>query len=321
MSGCWRNVVLLSGGVGGARFAEGLNQVLPEGSLTIVANVGDDEDFYGLRVCPDLDTLLYTLSNQVDRNQGWGVARDTTKALEALETLGAPAWMRLGDSDFGLHIWRSWQLGLGLSLTEIFDLAARRLDLGAKILPASDHILRTKVLTENGLMDFQAWFVGARCEPKVISIRFDGADKACASSIVLSKISQAELILFAPSNPLLSIEPILAVGGIKDAIARSTAPRIGVSPLIKGQCVKGPLGKLLRDIGLPATSAGMALRYEGLLDGFVVDPEDVPEMSGTGFWALGTNILMSDRDRSASLAEEILEWASAELSDMRLLAS
>lgn len=307
------NVVLIAGGVGGARMAEGLARALPAGALTVIANVGDDDDFYGLRVCPDIDTLIYTLSDRIDRKQGWGVADDTVRALDVLRTLAAPTWMKLGDADFGLHIWRSWKLATGNSLTKVTQEAAMRLGAHARILPASDDQVRTKLRTADGWMDFQPWFVGRRCEPEVLELRYDGAEKAKAGPEALAAIEAAELIVFAPSNPLLSIEPILAIDGFRAAIAASRAQRIGVSPLIGGKAVKGPLARLMAGFGMRTSTSGVAIRYSGLLDGFAIDTQDLPEsdeLQGRGLSVLPTDILMRDPQDAERLAAEILAWTA-----------
>lgn len=309
----FRNVVLLAGGVGGARMAEGFARALPAGALTVVANVGDDEEFYGLRVCPDIDTLLYTLSDRINRSQGWGLAGDTVKALDVLRDLGAPAWMKLGDADFGLHIWRSWRLAEGDSLSDITAEAARRFGARAKILPATEDRLRTKLNTDEGWMDFQPWFVGKRCGPKVSELRYEGAEAAQPSAQALAAIASAELIVVAPSNPLLSIEPILAVTVLRDAVAQSRAPCVGVSPLISGKAVKGPLARLMQDLGLEATSRAVADRYVGLLDGFVVDTGDAGDADAlrmAGLSVAATDILMGGPEGAERLAREVLDFAA-----------
>lgn len=308
------SVVLLAGGVGGARMAEGLARALVPGALTVIANVGDDDRFYGLLVCPDIDTILYTLSGRIDRGQGWGVAGDTVKALDVLRDLGAPAWMKLGDSDFGLHIWRSWRLSLGASLTDVVRESAMRLNVPSSILPATDDLLRTKLMTQEGLLDFQTWFVGRRCEPRVQEVRYAGADTATAGADVLRAIDEADLIVFAPSNPMLSVEPILCVRALRDAIEASRAPRVGVSPLIAGKAVKGPLARLLVDLGQPGGAAGVAARYRGLLDGFVIDAADTRDLEAIqhdGMAVLGTDIMMRDGVDAERLAREVLDFAAA----------
>lgn len=310
-------VVLLAGGVGGARMAEGLARALPKGSLTVIANVGDDEEFYGLRVCPDIDTLLYTLSDRIDRSQGWGVAEDAVKALDVLRDLGAPTWMKLGDADFGLHIWRSWQLAQGASLSDITAEAATRFSALATILPATDDRLRTKLKTGEGWMDFQAWFVGKRCAPSVSELRYEGAEQAKPSGLAVKAIAEADLVVVAPSNPLLSIEPILAVGGLRAAVAVASAPCIGISPLIGGKAVKGPLARLMADLDLDTTSHTVARRYAGLLDAFVVDAGDEADaraLEDDGLKVLSTDILMGGPEGAERLAREVLAFAAEVLS-------
>jgi LPPG:FO 2-phospho-L-lactate transferase len=309
----WRKVVLLAGGVGGARMAEGLARALPAGALTVIANVGDDERFYGLHVSPDIDTLIYTLSDRIDRRQGWGVKDDEVRALGVLRDLGAPVWMKLGDADFGLHIWRSWRLGQGATLTEITEEAARRLGASARVLPATDDLLQTKLLTDEGWMDFQPWFVGRRCEPRVRELRYEGAAQATASAAALAAIAEAEAIIFAPSNPLLSIEPILSIAAIRQAVAASSLPRVGVSPLIGGKAVKGPLARLMADLGLSSTAHAVTRRYAGLLDAFVVDTgddEDAAAIRADGLSVLATDIMMRDPADAALLASEVMRFAA-----------
>jgi len=313
MASRFDHVVMLAGGVGGARMAEGFARALPADALTIIANVGDDEEFYGLRVCPDIDTLLYTLSDRIDRSQGWGVAEDTVKALDVLRDLGAPTWMKLGDADFGLHIWRSWRLANGDSLSTITAEAAQRLAARAAILPATDDRLRTRLETDEGWMDFQPWFVGKRCAPTVKALRYEGAASARPSERALAAFAAADLIVIAPSNPLLSIEPILAVTDIADALARAVAPVVGVSPLIGGKAVKGPLARLMADLGIEPTSRAVAQRYAGLLDAFVVDKGDVADaraLSADGLMTHMTDILMGGPEGAERLAREVLAFAS-----------
>lgn len=311
MAALFRNVVLLAGGVGGARMAEGFARALPQGALTVIANVGDDEEFYGLRVCPDIDTLLYTLSDRINRSQGWGVASDTIKALDVLRDLGAPSWMKLGDADFGLHIWRTWRLAEGESLSAITAEASRRFGARANILPATDDRLRTKLRTEEGWMDFQPWFVGRRCEPKVTALTYEGAETAKPGAEALAALASADLVIIAPSNPLLSIEPILAVPGMREAVAGSAAPCVGVSPLIGGKAVKGPLARLMADLGMETTSGTVAHRYDGLIDAFVVDTSDETDagaLRSDGLAVLATDILMGGPEGAERLARTVLDF-------------
>lgn len=311
MAAPFRNVVLLAGGVGGARMAEGFARALPQGALTVIANVGDDEEFYGLRVCPDIDTLLYTLSDRIDRSQGWGLAGDTVKALDVLRDLGAPSWMKLGDADFGLHIWRTWRLAEGESLSAITAETSRQFGACANILPATDDRLRTKLRTEEGWMDFQPWFVERRCEPKVTALTYEGAETAKPGAEALAALDAADLVVIAPSNPLLSIEPILAVPGMREAVAGSAAPCVGVSPLIGGKAVKGPLARLMADLGMETTSGTVAHRYDGLLDAFVVDTSDETDadaLRADGLKVLATDILMGGPEGAERLARTVLDF-------------
>lgn len=306
-------VVLLAGGVGGARMALGLNAVLPAGALTVVANIGDDERFYGLNVCPDLDTLLYTLGGVVSRSQGWGVEADTTRALDTLARLGAPAWMKLGDADFGLHIYRTWRLAQGARLTTVMADAARQMGLTARLLPASDDPVPTEVETESGWFSFQQWFVQQRAEPAVRSLRYRGADNARLTPDVAQAIAAADLILIAPSNPLLSIEPMLALRGMRTALLDAPAIRVAVSPLINGKAVKGPLARMLSDLRLPSGNAGIAGRYAGLIDGMVIDASDQGDAAALqerGLAVLSAATLIPELAPSAALARQVLAWSS-----------
>lgn len=310
-----RNIVLLAGGVGGARMAEGFARMAEPGRLSVVVNVGDDETFYGLHVSPDIDTVLYTLSDRIDRKMGWGVADDATRALGVLADLGAPTWMKLGDADLGLHIWRSWRLAEGERLTEVTRQAARSFGIAADILPATDAPVRTRLLTDGGWQDFQSWFVGARCEPRVHALDYRGAASAAPGAEVTAAIGDADLIVLAPSNPLLSIEPMLAIPGLRAALSAAGAPRIAVSPLIGGEAVKGPLVRLLADLGQPGGAYGVARRYDGLIDGFVADSRDAAEIAGlhgSGIATLTTDILMPGPEAAERLARTIVDWCAAQ---------
>lgn len=308
-------VVLLAGGVGGARIAEGLAASLPADALTIIANVGDDESFHGLHVSPDIDTLIYTLSGRIDRTQGWGVREDALRAQTVLAELGAPVWMKLGDSDLGLHIWRSWRLSQGQNLSAVTETQAERMGAGVRVLPATDDRLRTRLRTEAGWLDFQEWFVGARSAPRVLQIEYHGAESARLTDRVQSALDQATLVIIAPSNPLLSINPILAVPGMLSALKSLSVPRVAISPLIRGKAIKGPLDQLIGDLGMPPGAAGVAAGYRtaGVIDGFVLDNSDVEvkeEIRALGLQVLSTDILMPDPGRSAELAQCVLRFAA-----------
>lgn len=280
--------------------------------LTVVANVGDDEEFYGLLVCPDIDTILYTLSNRIDRTRGWGVTDDTVKALSVLEDLGAPTWMRLGDADFGLHIWRTWRISQGATLGEVTCDATERFSIQAKVVPATGSPCRTKIRTDKGLLNFQEWFVGARCQPAVRGVEYVGVENAVASPEALDAIAKADVVVFAPSNPLLSLEPILAIEAVTEAIRATRAPRIGLSPLVNGKAFKGPLEKMLSDLAQEGGAGGIAKRYNGLLDGFVIDFSDAGEASAVqavGMAPHMADIKMRDASDAERLARQMLSFA------------
>jgi len=304
-------VVLLAGGVGGARMALGLAASLPPGALTVVANIGDDERFYGLQVCPDLDTLLYTLSGRVNRKNGWGVEGDTTKALQTLSSLGAPDWMTLGDADFGLHIYRSWRLAQGERLTTIMADVAQNLGVDTHLLPACDTPVPTEIETAAGWQSFQQWFVAQRTQPKVLGICYRGATFADVTPEVLAALQQADVIVIAPSNPLLSIEPMLALPSMRSALLASTAVRVAVSPLIGGHAVKGPLAGMLTDLNLTPGNLGIAERYAGLIDGLVIDASDSDDaviLRKQGLMVLATNTLIAEKAAAQELASALFGW-------------
>jgi len=304
------NVCLLAGGVGGARMAQGLAQVVPPEHLTVLVNVGDDEDFHGLRVCPDLDTVLYTLSGQVNREQGWGVAGDTQKALDVLKRLQMPdTWMTLGDADLGLHLYRTQRLLAGDSLSIVTDHIRRRFGIGAAVLPITDERLSTRIHTQDGRdLRFQQWFVRERATPQVAQIAFAG--KANVSGAAARAIEQADVLIFAPSNPWLSIAPMLAVQGVAARLEQSRAIKIAVSPLIGGKAIKGPLNRLMQDLHCAEGNAGIADFYRKWVDVLVIDPIDQAdsvhiEPLGLEPWRLPTRI--GQMQQSAQLAQSLLQ--------------
>ncbi len=310
----FRRVVLLAGGVGGARMAEGLALALPPHALPVIANVGDDETFYGLHVSPDVDTLTYTLADRIDRQRGWGVANDATRALGVLAECGAPSWMTLGDKDFGLHIWRSWRLSQGATLTEITEDVGARFAARARVLPVTNDRLRTRLKTPLGWLDFQTWFVRERCAPEVSAITYDGAAQAALTSEVCDALDAADAIIIAPSNPILSIAPMLAIPGLRDRLANATAPCIAISPLIGGKPVKGPLGKLIDEMGLPQGTELITQSYAGLIDGVVIDTADRADAETaacTGLDTLSTDILIPNPQSARDLASRVLQWLAS----------
>jgi LPPG:FO 2-phospho-L-lactate transferase len=300
-------VVLLSGGGGGARFARGLDAVLAPDELTVVGNVGDDLEILGLHVSPDLDSLLYTLGDLIDEERGWGRAAETWNALESAASWGGDDWFRLGDRDLGLHIVRADALRNGATLSEVTVALAARAELDARLVPATNDRLRTQVLTPAGWFPFQEWFVGRAHLDDVDSVEYEGAEHARAAPGLVAEIASADAILFAPSNPYLSIGPILAVAEIRDAITRRRARCVAVSPLVGGAAVTGPLGRMLTRMAGGTAPAHVARRYVGLIDALVIDESDAPADADVELVVAWT--LMRDRDSERELAEAVLEAA------------
>lgn len=310
---CQKRVVLLAGGVGGARLALGLSRVIPDDRLSIVVNVGDDDWFHGLKVCPDLDTVLYTLSGLADTHQGWGVVDDATRALEMLKHLGAAqTWMKLGDRDLGLHIHRSHRMREGARLSSVIAEMASVLRIGARVLPACDEALPTLIHTPRETLRFQEWFVRQKAQPTVTGLDYQGAEFARPAPGVLEAIEAANLIVIAPSNPLLSILPMLAVPDIRSAISRAAAPCIAISPLIGGRAVKGPLVTLMSDLGFVVGNDAIARMYGDAIDGMVIDNGDVDDVellqASFGMDVLAASTWIPEVTSAAALAGAVLSW-------------
>ena len=302
-------IVLLSGGGGGARFARGLHDLLPPGELTVVGNVGDDVEVLGLHVSPDLDSLLYALAGLIDEERGWGRAGETWNALSAAGAWGGEDWFRLGDLDLGLHLVRTRALGEGKALSAITAELAERAALRARILPATDDRLRTHVLTPAGTFPFQEWFVGRGHADDVDDVAYEGADHARPAPGVLEALDTAEAIVLAPSNPYLSIGPIVAVRGIRDALGSRRVRCVAVSPIVGGKAVTGPLDRMLRRMAGGTTPAHVTSCHMGLVDALVIDEADAPADAPVELVVAST--LMSDRNATRRLAERVLEAACA----------
>jgi LPPG:FO 2-phospho-L-lactate transferase len=303
------NVTVLSGGVGGARFVQGLLDAIDPAGVTVIGNVGDDLEVYGLHVSPDLDTLLYTLGGVTDEERGWGRADETWNALETAGELGAEAWFQLGDRDLGLHLARAEALERHEPLSAITERLARALGIAARILPATDDRLRTWIQTDDGELPFQEWFVHRRHEPEVLGVRFEGAETAHAAPGVLDALAGADLIAIAPSNPFVSIGPILAVDEIRAAIAGRRAPAVAISPLIGGRAVKGPADRMLRRLAGGSAPGHVAGCYRGLIDALVYDESDGEVELEVR--PIVTKTLMTDAASRRRLAEAALEAAAA----------
>lgn len=299
------HVVCLSGGVGGAKLVRGLYDVLGPDSLTVVGNVGDDLEVLGLSVSPDLDSVLYALAGINDEERGWGRAEETWNALAAVRSLGGEDWFRLGDRDLGLHLVRSQRLRAGMPLSQVTNGLVRALGIAATVLPASDETIRTHVVTPSGTFSFQEWFVARGHRDEIEALSFDGAETAPPAPGILEAFGTADAIVIAPSNPYVSIHPILAVSQIRRALSERTVPCVAVSPLIGGRAVKGPLDRMLRRMAGGTTPAHVTQCYEGLLDALVIDRSDAPAYAEVPL--VVTDTLMANRDASRLLAATVLE--------------
>lgn len=305
-------VIALTGGVGGAKLCLGLADLVPSGRLTCVVNTADDFVHLGLHVSPDLDTLLYTLAGCANTELGWGRQDETWTFMRVLEELGGPAWFRLGDGDLAVHVERTRRLADGATLTQVTGHLAERLGVATRILPMTDDTVGTRVHTDQGSLEFQEYFVGRRAAPRVHSIEYVGAAAAKPTSAVTAAFRSPRLraIVICPSNPYLSIDPILAVPGVPDLLRTARVPVVAVSPLIGGKAVKGPTVKLMRELRIEPTPAAIATHYDGLIDGLVIDDADRFGAEHCRVPTLVTATLMVNRDDKAHLARQTLEFAA-----------
>lgn len=302
-------VVCLSGGVGGAKLARGLQDVLAPGELTVIGNVGDDVEVLGLHVSPDLDSVLYALAGLNDEERGWGRAGETWRTLESARMWGGEDWFMLGDLDLGLHLVRARRLREGQPLSVVTAALMRHAGLETVLLPATDDPLRTFVETPAGIFPFQEWFVARRHADEVDAMLYEGAESAQAAPGVIDALRTADAIVIAPSNPYTSIHPIHAVAAIHSGLEERRAPVIAVSPLIAGRAVKGPLDRMLARMAGGTTPADVAACYHGLIDGLVIDHADAPATAEVAVHVAAT--LMTDPDAARRLADDVLRIASA----------
>lgn len=311
-------VLALSGGVGGAKLALGLRNIVPPGRLTVVANTGDDFEHLGLHVSPDVDTLLYTLAGLANPETGWGRGDETWTFMAALATLGGETWFRLGDGDLAVHVERTRRLRAGEPLSSIIGDFADRLGVRAAIVPMTDDRVRTRVRTSDGWLDFQRYFVEQQCRPKITDFMYDGAATAKPHPDFVAAITDPALraIVICPSNPFISIEPILALPGVRQALRAATAPVVAVAPIIGGEAVKGPTAKMMRELGLKVGAESVADRYGDLLDGYIVDDRDSSLVAKLRIPSIATNALMVSLADREQLAKMTLAWAD-ELSRRR----
>ena len=329
MSGAPMKIVLLSGGVGGAKMAEGLyhskyhsrcrskhhseNGNENHSTLSVIGNVADDMSFHGLWVSPDIDTLTYTLAELIDTKQGWGLKDETHNTLTALARLGSDTWMSLGDKDFATHIYRTQQKMSGIRASVIAQHIASSLGVTANILLPTDDVIQNRIRTEQGWLDFQSYFVQQGCQPEILDICLSGIEDARPTPESLKAISEADLIIIAPSNPIVSINPIVNVPGIRAAL-KAAAPVVAVSPIINGQTIKGPADKMMAAMNFSSDVLGVADCYQGLIDGLVIDVADQhfsSQLEGRGLKVMVAQTLMKNRIDKVSLAENVVAEMSA----------
>ncbi len=309
-------ITVLAGGVGAAKFLRGLIDVIEPESITVIGNTADDEEFLGLHVSPDLDTVVYTLSDNVHPEQGWGLADETFHVLEQSRRLGEDQWFLLGDKDIATHLLRTRLLREGRSLSEVTQRIARAFGVRCPLLPMSDDRVRTIVSTDGGELSFQAYFVRRRQQDEVRALRFDGAEAARPAPGVLDAIAQADAVIIAPSNPLVSIGPILAVPGVRQALVETKAAVVAVSPIVGGQALKGPADRMLASLGHEVSAVGVARLYADFLDMLVLDEQDAalaPEVEALGVRAYVTDTIMRDAASKRALAQATLRAADIEL--------
>jgi LPPG:FO 2-phospho-L-lactate transferase len=303
-------IVALAGGVGGAKLVDGLAQVLPPQDLTVVVNTGDDLYHFGLKICPDVDTVCYTLAGLANPGVGWGRDNETWQAIQSVKDLGGPTWFNLGDRDLGTHLERTRRLQVGEPLSQIIRAFCIAWGVKVSVLPMSDQTVATQVITlSEGELPFQEYFVHRQCLPEVKGFRFAGIDQALPAPGVKEALQDADVVVFCPSNPWVSIDPILCVPGLCEMVA--ARPVVAVSPLIQGQAVKGPAAKMYRELGIEPSALAVAQHYRGLLSGFILDRSDqqqVEEISRWGIISLATDIMMPTVGERQRLAVEVLDF-------------
>jgi len=305
------SVVAISGGVGGAKLALGLDRSLPAGELTVLVNTGDDFDHLGLKICPDIDTVLYTLADLADPAQGWGRRNETWTLMQTLESLGEETWFKLGDADTALHVARTRRLKAGSTLTAVTEHFRTQFGIASRILPMTNECVQTRIDTDEGDLAFQDYFVRRRCAPRAHTIRFVGATDAAPAPGVIAALASPglEAIVLCPSNPYLSIDPLLAIPGLRKSLESRAAPLIAVSPLIGGAAVKGPTAKIMQELGIPMTPVSIFEHYRGLIDALVVDSVDADAAARLPIPTFSTATLMTTLDDRLRLARFVLDCA------------
>lgn len=306
--------IALSGGVGGAKLALGLAKTLAPDELTIVANTGDDFIHMGLHIAPDLDTVMYTLAGVSNTETGWGRAGESWNFMAALGDFGGETWFNLGDRDLATHLERAERFRQGESLSEVTAALSKALGIEHVIVPMSDDPLRTIIMTPEGELMFQHYFVRDRCEPRITGVRFDGADSARPAPAFIQALEDTDLagVIICPSNPYVSVDPILSLSGIREALGNSTAPVVAVSPIVKGMAIKGPAAKMMGELGMEASVETVARHYKGLVDGLVIDTQDADVsdiVESMGMRVLVTNTIMKTLEDRTELARACTEFS------------
>jgi len=301
-------VVALAGGVGGAKLAAGLQAILPANHLTVIVNTGDDFEHWGLKICPDLDTVLYNLAGVHNPEMGWGRVDETFMALQTMGELEGETWFRLGDRDLALHIRRTEWLRQGHTLSQVTEMVCQALAIPTQIYPMSDDPIPTLVHTDEGILPFQRYFVHRRCEPVLQSLDFQNIEQAAMAPAIQNALDTADLVVFCPSNPYLSLDPVLNVPGMSAALQACSAPIVAVSPIVGGQAVKGPAAKIMAELGVEISPITVAQHFIGLLDGFVLDNADAELAPQIDQSTLVTNTMMYNLDDKSQLAQDVIDF-------------
>jgi len=310
----FRSITCFAGGVGAARFLDGLSRVYPPDRITVIVNTGDDLEYLGAYISPDIDIITYTLAGIVDEEKGWGIKGDTYRCMEQLERYSAETWFRVGDRDFATHLLRTAFLQQGFNLSEVTEKIRSALGVKVRILPMSNDRVATKIKTSAGLLEFQEYFVKRKFSDKVEDVTYEGANHAVPPDAVLSSLKTSEAIILCPSNPILSIGPILAIPGIREALGRARGKIVGISPIVGGKALKGPLDRIMADLGLEVSPFGVAKLYQGVLDGFVIDEADKhlgPRIERLGMKVVATRTVMNEPEVKTRLAEETVKLAES----------
>jgi LPPG:FO 2-phospho-L-lactate transferase len=298
--------------VGAARFLDGLARVFPPEKITVIVNTGDDLQYLGCHVSPDLDIVTYTLAGIVDKAKGWGIERDTFGCMEQLGKYSAETWFRIGDRDFATHLLRTAYLQQGFNLSEVTEKIRNSLGVKVKILPMTDHMVATKIKTPHGVLEFQEYFVKRKFQDKVEDVTYEGAAHAMPAQGVIPAIEKTDLIILCPSNPILSIGPMLAIPEIRNGLAKTRARIVGISPIVGGKAIKGPLDQMMESLGLEVSPFGVAQLYKGLMKGYVIDDLDraiIPKITSLGMRVIATKTIMDSEEAKSKLAENTLRFA------------